>query len=124
MSCNCNKAINTSTCLEQFTIGISDEVDTGFNVYFKTPTGRVDVYPVVSDGSGNIIVESPAVRIGDTYEIWINKAGDAIEKRRAFTALQDGEQTDVECINIEFTPCYNQGDDGNLLTGNQIIELK
>lgn len=104
MSCNCSKAINTGSCIGSFTVGQA-EIGLAYNVYFKIPNGRVAVYPVTSSYSdGTLIVEAPKVRIGDIYQIWINKPGDPQEKMEMFTI----NDTEVTCVNIEFTECFEE----------------
>lgn len=117
MSCNCNKAINTGACVANFTLGIAT-ANTNYNVLFRTSSGRIDIYPIISASDGTVIVDSPQVRIGELYEIWLNLPTDPQYKQISFTI---GEAT-VTCLNIEFTECFE--DDEYLSPVDQTVELQ
>jgi hypothetical protein len=117
MSCNCNKAINTGACVANFTVGIAT-ANTNYKVLFRTPTGRVDIYALTSASNGTVVVDSPQVRIGELYEVWLNLPGDPFDKKLSFMV---GE-TSVTCINIQFTECFE--DDEYLSPIDQTVELE
>ena len=117
MSCNCNKAVNTTSCIGRFAIGIG-VADTAYQVYFRSPSGRTDMYPVTADDAGLITVETPRVRIGDIYRVWMNQPGDATEKLAPFI-VGDAQ---VNCVNIEFTACFE--DDEYIVPVDQTLQLE
>ncbi len=116
MSCNCNKAHNTGSCIANFTIGTA-AADTDYNVYFQTPTGRTDMYAITSASDGKIVVETPRVRIGETYQVWISQPDQSTGVQLPFTV----EETEVSCINICFTECFE--DDEYLSPVDRSVEL-
>jgi len=72
MSCECSKAKELPACIDTFIIG---EVSLFYPVWviFKTPDGRMDIY----DGENItytrfVQVDSPRLRSGTTYEIWMS----------------------------------------------------
>jgi len=111
MSCICTNAKNLPNCIDSLNIGYAS-ANTDYNVCFKLPTGRIDVYPVTSDANGLITVEDGEWRIGDIYELWIALDTDNINAMHSFTV--GGEA--VSCLNIEFDYC-------NVSFAEQTIEL-
>lgn len=110
MGCDCTKAKPVPACVTALTIGVGDG-DTDYIVVLKTSDNRIDTYPVTSDEFGNIVVPSPRVRTNTTYEMWVAYddlpyAPSNINERQTFTV--GGE--DVECLYIEFSPVYSDGD--------------
>lgn len=109
MSCDCDKAKPIPVCVTNLTIG-TGEADTDYLVLLKTPDNRIDSYPVTSDADGNIIV-SPKVRTNTIYEVWVSVddypyAPANINIKETITV----GDTDVECLFIEFSPTYQDGD--------------
>jgi hypothetical protein len=125
VGCNCNKAIPNTSCLANYTIGILDDNEDieDYRCFFKTATGRTDVYPIsLIPYTSLFYVESPKVRIGEAYEIWINRAGDATEKKIPFTITSGSAQIEVDCVQIEFTACFEG--DNYAASVDQSIELE
>jgi len=104
MSCNCNQATLQPSCIDNLTIGQAAKLTT-YRVYFKTPTGRIDIYQVTSDATGWVIVTNPLIRIGDVYEVWMNLlSATSINTREEFLVVD----TMVTCLNVEFTQCDSE----------------
>lgn len=98
MSCLCVNAKPLPNCFTSLLIGVA-AVNTDYNVCFRTPTGRIDVYPVTSDVStGEVIIEDAYFRIGDIYEMWLVPQDGNINDLQSFTV--GGES--VLCVNVEF----------------------
>lgn len=110
MSCDCSKAKPIPSCVTSLTIGVGD-VDTDYLVILKTSDNRVDIYPATSSASGVISIIGPKVRTNTTYELWVSVddypyAPANINVKEAITI----DDTEVDCLFIEFTPVY-EGED-------------
>lgn len=105
MSCECTTANKIPSCIDTLIIGLVANPSANYYVYLKTPDGRIDRYESVDVVyTDQIGIESPNVRIGTTYEIWVTlKADEQLNERVSFTPF--GTTTAVTCVNVEFTYC-------------------
>ena len=112
MSCNCYKANKIPACVTTLTIG-TGTANTAYFVVFLSPTGRRDIYQVTADSGGVIAVESPGLRTGTAYQVWVSKLSNAnVDVKDAFTP--HGETSTVTCIDLEFTECTDAYTGGNV----------
>jgi len=105
MSCNCSKALPIPKCLDTLILGDVADGSQSYLVYFKTPDGRVDVYPSVDVVYTDLIgVSDIDVRIGTQYEVWLTLAtSNSINDRVSFTPI--GATVSVTCIEVSFMIC-------------------
>ena len=108
MSCDCSKALPIPKCLDTLIIGDVVDGSKSYNAYFKTPDGRVDVYPCIDVVYTDLIgVSDIDVRVGTSYEVWlVATTSNSINDRVAFTPI--GATSSVECIEVRFTHCETE----------------
>ena len=105
MSCNCSQAKPVPTCIDALIIGVSN-TQFNYKVYLRTATGRIDEYAgSFIYGTQLLQIESPVLRVGEEYEIWITKDdANSIEQREIFTV----DSTNLTCVTVQFEYCNNE----------------
>lgn len=105
MSCNCDNAKNIPSCIDTLVLGEVADGSLSYYAYFRTPDGRVDRYLCVDvTYTDQIGVESPAIRVGVQYEVWITKTTALnINERTSF--IPSGQTALTSCVNVIFDYC-------------------
>ena len=108
MSCDCTTVNKIPSCIDTLIIGDVANPNANYYVYLKTPDGRIDRYSAIDVVyTDQIGIESPQVRIGTVYEIWVTLASDEqLNERVAFTPF--GATSTVTCVNVEFSYCDSE----------------
>lgn len=107
MSCDCTTAQRLPKCIDTLIIGDVTDGSKNYNVIFKTPDGRIDIYPGVDFVYTDLIgVEDIDVRTGTVYQIWLNdSASNNINLKTAFTPVGG---TSVDCVDVVFEYCSDE----------------
>lgn len=105
MSCNCSKANSLPKCIDSLIIGDVADGSKSYNVVFKRPDGRMDIYPSVDIVYTDLIgVEDIEVVTDTIYQVWLNATtSNDINAKTAFTPI--GASSSVTCVELSFTYC-------------------
>ena len=108
MPCDCTTVNKIPNCIDTLIVGDVVNPSASYYVYLKTPDGRIDRYTAVDVVyTDQIGIESPQVRIGTLYEVWVTLALDEqINERVSFTPF--GASASVSCAYVEFTYCESE----------------
>lgn len=106
--CNpCKTLKNISLCTDSIVIGTVEELNTAYNLYFKSlATSKVYVYPVTSNGAGLITLTLPdgfPLATNTGFEMWVNLSTDSPMIQQDLTI---GSYTE-SCYNLSAERIYN-----------------
>ncbi len=97
MSCNCNKTYAVPAGAVNLNMGVY-QANKVVNLYFKTATGRQDVYTVTCDGTGNIQLPMPALRLNTPYDVFLAEQTDTAQSPKDWQV----NSTTISCLSLQF----------------------